>query len=155
MMRAENPDCSRFGSLPLALVLTRSAFRPRWLVTKHSSLVPGSGDEPGSRCTVHARYRDTTHCISNRNACEIKNRRNWLTTKDITFSNRNKKPVFANAEFRDPKPQSTDPGDTIASGAHERDNHILLTPRIQGASKYYGHSPCLTNTQPRRSFPDH
>ena len=43
----------------------------------------------------------------------------------------------------------------IASGANERDNHFLLTPRIQGASERHGDNFRLTSTQSRRRIPDH
>src|SRR4029077_20298438 len=108
---------------------------------------------------------------ANRNTCQFRNPRISLTKKDITFSNRNKKPVSAGNVFHVPglaqsdaaegsrstnhESQLTNHGNTIASGANERDNHFLLTPRIQGASVHHGDNFRLTSTQSRRRIPDH
>jgi len=37
------------------------AVMPDGFFTIHELRIPGSGDEPGSRCAVYARYRDTNH----------------------------------------------------------------------------------------------
>ena len=37
------------------------AVMPDGFFTIHEFRIPGSGDEPGSRCAVYARYRDTNH----------------------------------------------------------------------------------------------
>ena len=44
---------------------------------------------------------------ANRNTCQFRNPRISITTKDITFSNRNTKPVSANGVFHIPGSRST------------------------------------------------
>jgi hypothetical protein len=108
---------------------------------------------------------------ANRNTCQIRNLRIPITTKDITFSNRNKNTVSANDVFHVPglvwsdavegsrssnyESQLTNHGNTIASGANERDNQILLTPTFQRAREQHGDSFRLTGTESRRRIPDH
>jgi hypothetical protein len=69
-------------------------------VTNNGSRIPGSDHEPGSRCAVcasrsnsrdavSARYRDTIHCLSNRNNVRIEIAVTYSKQTRGTNSNRN------------------------------------------------------------------
>jgi len=58
------------------------------VATSHLPQIAGSGQEPGSRCAVAARYRDTRHCLSNRHIPLLEFAATHSKQSQLTFSNR-------------------------------------------------------------------
>src|SRR4029077_13578939 len=92
--------------LPLALILLRN---PRLAQLTSAFSVRVGGPRVGGRGSRLPNHNSRTGkekalaaVAANRNTCQFRNRRNTLTTNDITFSNRNTIPVFGIAATHAP-----------------------------------------------------